>query len=478
MPIDADAGAYRLSSAAAAGSEPLEGRTSQQLDLFIDNVQAGSTTGDYVCLASNSEGSVEARAQVLLAVPAVIISVPKNQTRLEGERAELQCQARALPANITYKWLFNDKPLASLKWFEGRHTQRRDGSLVIHSLHRDDQGDYKCQATNGLTHRNRISGSSAPVEPGGGAKRLAEPPAPIFAEASAHLQVEYMARVVHSPPLQYLPLALSGQIRCFVQAAPPVEFFTWTLNNSQFDPNMDPNVEQLRNGSLLIKQVRKEYAGSYRCTPFNKHGTSGSSGPMEVRVELAPEFELRPADFYKATLNGQLKVPCEGRGQPRPSVSWRRVNRASRGTRAAETTTTAAAAAAGPPVADQQRLLLRNAISSEPSMRSLVVQQQHQHQSDDSDADDERLHFYQAGGEAAGQPEQQEQRSVIVYAKLPSERAEIRDSHLFLHNLRKEDHGRYECVVENEVATLVASTMLYIEGESPRPSLRGPLQLC
>jgi len=62
--------------------------------------------------------------------------------------------------------------------------------------------------------------------------------------------------------------------------------------------------------------------------------------------------------------------------------------------------------------------------------------------------------------------QQQEQPTVIVsYSKLPPERSEQKGSYLYLHNLRKEDHGRYECVIENEVATLVASTMLYIEGE-------------
>lgn len=258
-------------------------------------------------MASNSEGSVEARSQVVLAVPAVIELAPRNQTRLEGERAELLCQAKALPANITYKWLFNDKPIQTLKWFESRYTLRRDGALTLHALHRDDQGLYRCQATNGLAHRSAQAASQGHA-------------APIYAEAAAYLTVEYPARITHSPALQYLPLNLAGLIRCHWQAAPPVEFFTWTLNNQQFDPNVDPNVERLRNGSLLIKQVTRQYEGKYRCTPFNKHGSAGSSAVMEVRVEEPPYFEVRPAEFYKANLNGQLRMPCEARGSPKPNV--------------------------------------------------------------------------------------------------------------------------------------------------------------
>jgi hypothetical protein len=555
VPIDSDAGPYRLSSsagllpalAAANGQQQqtidkqaakqLDGQNTAQLDLFIDNIQAGQTTGDYVCLASNSEGSIEARSQVVLAVPAVITTWPRNQTRLEGERVELLCQAKALPANITYRWLFNNRPVQQLKWFDSRYTLKRDGTLVIHSLHRDDQGEYKCQATNGLSHRNRIvqssdndssgnsnsdSSSSSSRPSGGGRKgpaaasQSAEPRVttgtPIYAEASAYLNVEFPARVTYSPPVQYLPLGLSGQIRCYVQSVPPVEFFTWTLNNQQFDPNSDPNIERLQNGSLVIKQVNESYEGQYRCTPFNKHGSAGSSAAMEVRVQEPPHFVTRPDDFYKANLNGQIKMPCEGRGSPKPSVSWRRVMQVPKAKAAGQRNESAGSAAASEQRLKRAPQLARRAgtasrhfnshqahlsydeAADEPdethqfyATTAATTTSHHQRQpTDDSKPvlldDQTRDHNNRSGGssnnnlvdddESGLQPEQ-EQQTVIVYAKLPSDRSEYKNSYLHLHNLRKEDHGRYECVIENEVATLVASTMLYIEGECDSRPLNG-----
>lgn len=47
--------------------------------------------------------------------------------------------------------------------------------------------------------------------------------------------------------------------------------------------------------------------------------------------------------------------------------------------------------------------------------------------------------------------------------KLPKDRAFIRQGNLTIKSIKKEDHGRYECVLENEIATLVASTHLYVD---------------
>ncbi len=46
--------------------------------------------------------------------------------------------------------------------------------------------------------------------------------------------------------------------------------------------------------------------------------------------------------------------------------------------------------------------------------------------------------------------------------KLPKDRASIRSGNLTIKSIKKEDHGTYECVLENEIATLVASTLLLV----------------
>lgn len=535
MPIDTDTGSYRLVSsqpiqqqqvASSNGNEHSKkslaidqdfigasnnnNNNVNQLDLFIENIQAGHSTGEYKCLASNSEGSVEAKSQVILAIPAVITTVPRNQTRLEGEKMELMCQAKGLPSNITYRWFFNDKPIQQLKWFESRSTIRRDGTLIIHSIHRDDQGEYKCQATNGLMHNimqqssknnnNRPSTTTSKTTTTTTAQQKES--VPIYAEASAHLHVEYPARITYSPQVQYLPMGMSGIIRCYYQAAPQVEFFTWTLNNQQFDPNLDSNVERLLNGSLLIRQVTKQYEGKYRCTPFNKHGSAGSSAAMEIRVEEPPYFDLKPADFYKATINGHIKIPCDGHGSPKPTVTWRKVITTTTASSSSSNRTNYASQQQQPAALKRNKLFL---VASSGNGDGLLVVDEAA-----GDEPNEEHHLYATmktpidnndystmnnkqmsvdSTEAAynvtptnsndnfisGDQEQEnlqqqqqlnEEQSVIIsYSKMPSDRSEYKQSHLFLSGLRKEDHGRYECVIENEIATLIAPTMLYIEGK-------------
>lgn len=39
-----------------------------------------------------------------------------------------------------------------------------------------------------------------------------------------------------------------------------------------------------------------------------------------------------------------------------------------------------------------------------------------------------------------------------------------RNGNITLVKLRKEDFGRYECVIENEIATLIASTEIRMNG--------------
>ncbi|XP_023242478.1 protein borderless-like, partial [Centruroides sculpturatus] len=90
-----------------------------------------------------------------------------------------------------------------------------------------------------------------------------------------------------------------------------------------------------------------------------------------------PMYTIKPKEMYQKSVNKEVKMPCEGIGQPKPSITWRK-----------------------------------------------------------------------ADGK-----------------KLPRDRTFIRGGNITIRGLRKEDHGQYECVLENEIATLVTSTLLLVESK-------------
>ena len=78
----------------------------------------------------------------------------------------------------------------------------------------------------------------------------------------------------------------------------------------------------------LCLQVTKAHAGDYTCTPYNTHGTSGTSGIMQVRkneklhiiddlmtilttqvhVRDPPSIKLRPEEEYVRSVGEKVMI--------------------------------------------------------------------------------------------------------------------------------------------------------------------------
>lgn len=75
---------------------------------------------------------------------------PTNQTKLEGEKVQFSCEAKALPRNVTVQWTRENVPVKEIAALETRVSIRHDGSLVINPVSADDSGQYQCEVTNGI----------------------------------------------------------------------------------------------------------------------------------------------------------------------------------------------------------------------------------------------------------------------------------------------------------------------------------------
>lgn len=63
------------------------------------------------------------------------------------------------------------------------------------------------------------------------------------------------ARVTYTPTVQYLPFRQQGIVKCHIKANPEVQFVTWIKDKRLFEPDTEPGVVKLNNGSLLITKV-------------------------------------------------------------------------------------------------------------------------------------------------------------------------------------------------------------------------------
>jgi hypothetical protein len=75
---------------------------------------------------------------------------PTNQSKLEGEKVQFSCEAKALPGNVTVKWYREGVPVKEVAALETRVTIRRDGTLIVNPVSADDSGQYLCEVTNGI----------------------------------------------------------------------------------------------------------------------------------------------------------------------------------------------------------------------------------------------------------------------------------------------------------------------------------------
>jgi hypothetical protein len=136
----------------AQNNMPLEINPTIQVlpnELRIDNL-GESDIGDYSCIAKNREGSITANTKVIVAGPAVITNPPKNVTKLEGDKVEMVCEAKALPSNVTTRWFHNGVEISQVLKLAPRTVIRRDGTLLINPTSAEDIGKYTCDVFNGI----------------------------------------------------------------------------------------------------------------------------------------------------------------------------------------------------------------------------------------------------------------------------------------------------------------------------------------
>ncbi|XP_029685000.1 protein turtle homolog A [Takifugu rubripes] len=255
-------------------------------------------SGVYKCHVSNSEGNLTHSTQLQVKGPPLIIISPEDTSLNMSQDASLQCQADAYPSNLTYEWMKQGQNVYHIESLKSRVKVLVDGTLLIPNLIPEDAGNYTCVPTNGVL----------------------TPPS-----ASASLTVKHPARVGRMPRETYLPAGMGGVIVCPVQADPPALYVNWTKDGNDLDPDNFPGWIINSEGSVFITTANDNAVGMYTCTAYNSYGTMGRSDPTQVILQDPPSFRVLPRPEYLQEVGRDLMIPCEGSGDPPPTITWSKI---------------------------------------------------------------------------------------------------------------------------------------------------------
>ncbi|XP_072917938.1 peroxidasin homolog [Hemitrygon akajei] len=215
--------------------------------LFMQNVTF-EDQGQYNCNASNTEGSIQAVAHIIVQDGPKFLLVPKDQVVVEGTTVDFLCLAEGTPAPVT-AWTKAGGQLPN----DRRHTVLSTGTLRIVSVAAHDQGQYECHAISVVGARH------VPVQ----------------------LTVESIVTPVfiHTPHDTTAETGQDVEIQCSAQGEPhPI--ITWTKDGVQITDSGKFLVTT--EGALTIRDVGEAEQGRYECIARNAFGFISSNMLLTV----------------------------------------------------------------------------------------------------------------------------------------------------------------------------------------------------
>uniref|UniRef100_A0A674K1U0 Neural cell adhesion molecule L1-like protein n=1 Tax=Terrapene triunguis TaxID=2587831 RepID=A0A674K1U0_9SAUR len=221
--------------------------------LKIEEVSAADE-GTYECTASNSVGKAKHEFQVHVEEPPRWIKKPTSDVYSIESTALLLCEATGKP-EPTIKWKLNGMPIDS-KTYRGRVSA---GEISITNLQLQDSAVYQCEATN--KHGTILANANMNV--------LNIAPLVLTSDSEDYATV----------------VGFNAFLHCQVFASPPAVIICWEQNPEIF---ITMPLEGLRytvyeNGTLEIRETKKEDSGSYTCWVTNLVGKSAITANLGIR---------------------------------------------------------------------------------------------------------------------------------------------------------------------------------------------------
>ena len=281
---------YRISWERMEGRLPFTA-TESSGRLTISAVRV-EDSGIYICQATSSSGAkLESQARLTITSyrgpPSVRIE-PEEQTIGQGSSTELRCIGSGEPAP-SLEWSKVGEDLSSPNLVVS------GGVLSLRNAAVSDRGMYICTAEN--------AGGSARASGIIEVERREPPGVEIYPENS-----------------QTITKSGSVLFQCRTIAGIPSPLVTWTRVDGL---PLQPNVELLGGGVLRINRVTGKEQGGYKCRAQNEVGSTEAIATLVVQE--VPTITLQPQGSVTMQVGTKLSISCSARGDPPPSVSWKKI---------------------------------------------------------------------------------------------------------------------------------------------------------
>ncbi|KAJ8979363.1 hypothetical protein NQ317_002952, partial [Molorchus minor] len=255
-----------------------------------------SDTGEYECIASNSEGTDVAIFQINVRdVPGPLIRVdiqPPNFSGIPGDDILLRCVATSIVSeNVQdYDWSRVGGTPLPYNAISDR------GTLTIPNSSARDSGVYICTVTSVSGTRGSHNTTITITDSQG-----TSPVASVDPERITISQGQ------------------STEITCRATGSPPPSI-KWT----KLGDELSANSEQI--GSVLyIRNAQPRDRGVYICVTTNVHGLAQASAMLEVTPLEAPRLELYPGNRQVVLEGNSALLYCRPvAGIPSPVITWTR----------------------------------------------------------------------------------------------------------------------------------------------------------
>ncbi|XP_066859122.1 neural cell adhesion molecule L1-like protein isoform X1 [Anser cygnoides] len=217
--------------------------------LKIEQVSAADE-GTYQCTASNPVGRAKHEFHVHVEEPPRWIKEPEGGVYSVGTNLVLLCEAIGNP-EPTIQWKLNGMPIDS-KTFRGRISARE---ISLTNLQLQDSAVYQCEASN--KHGTIL--------------------------ASANVNVLNIAPLILTSDGENYATVVgySAFLHCEIFASPAADI-RWTKDDS-IEPLSALRYELNKNGTLEIKETKKEDSGSYACWAANSVGKRAITANLDIR---------------------------------------------------------------------------------------------------------------------------------------------------------------------------------------------------